>query len=176
MDAIGKLIVGTAQRDAIHVAIAPVVAAMTLSPGTRVGFMDDGNENVGLRPDREIGIIDPFLTEPVKRGQRCWLFLYPNTVTSLRHDWTHPAFTSGPQKADSEQWLRQYAVKMNTYDDPDEAYQRLLNGLRDREIYAYGTDLQGLHDLDDAEELRQHAETVMGIRINWDDYSFKCGC
>ena len=36
--------------------------------------------------------MDPFLSDPVQPGQRYWLCLYPQTVTTLRHVWTHPAF------------------------------------------------------------------------------------
>lgn len=89
---LGQLIDETAQRDAIHIAIAPVVAGMDLEPGQRVGFFK-GNEIVtGVSGVPSVGIIDPFLKETVKAGQRCWLFLFPNTVTSLRHEWTHPLF------------------------------------------------------------------------------------
>ncbi|MBY0232848.1 MAG: hypothetical protein K2W96_26495 [Gemmataceae bacterium] len=85
---VGKLIEGEARRDAIHVAVAPVVAACALRPGQRVGLVDDR-----ATPDAEpIGIIDPYLEGDVPAGARCWLFLFPNTITSLRHVWTHPAF------------------------------------------------------------------------------------
>ena len=92
---LGHLIDGEAYRDAVHVAVCPVVAAADLEPGQHVGLVGDSRELVG--PGREpIGIIDPFLREPVAAGRRCWLFLYPNTVTSLRHVWTHPAFVFVP--------------------------------------------------------------------------------
>jgi hypothetical protein len=90
----GRLIEkGEQRRDAIHVAIAPVTAAEHLQPGQHVGFVAGDNERVqSLEYADCIGIVDPFLRQAVERGQRFWLFLYPNTITSLRHYWTHPAF------------------------------------------------------------------------------------
>jgi hypothetical protein len=85
---------GDRRRDAVHVAVAPVTAGETLRPGQHVGFTPPGQtEVVGLvEPGRSVGLVDPYLTDDVQPGQRFWLFLYPNTVTSLRHVWTHPAF------------------------------------------------------------------------------------
>ncbi len=86
--AIGKLVRAEDGRDAVHVAIAPTMATRELQPGQHVDA--NGNpEGPGVVP---VGIVDPFLREPVLRGQRFWLLLYPNSVTSLRHEWTHPAF------------------------------------------------------------------------------------
>jgi ABC-type nitrate/sulfonate/bicarbonate transport system substrate-binding protein len=89
---VGKLIDSDARRDAIHVAVAPVEAAEDLQPGQHVGLV------AGLASGTvaAIGVVDPFLTEAVRKGQRFWLFLYPNTVTTLRHVWTHPAFMAVP--------------------------------------------------------------------------------
>jgi hypothetical protein len=88
---LGNLPDDDARRDAVHIAVAPVVAGSRLQPGRRVGLASDGRAySVQVE---QIGVVDPFLTEPVEAGQRFWLFLYPNTVTSLRHVWTHPAFT-----------------------------------------------------------------------------------
>jgi hypothetical protein len=36
--------------------------------------------------------VDPFLADPVQPGQMFWLFLYPQTITGLRHVWEHLAF------------------------------------------------------------------------------------
>lgn len=93
----GRLITdGDRRRDAIHIAVAPVTAAVRLTPAQPVGFLNAGDiECVGV-VEHPIGIVDPFLTEDIQPGQRFWLFLYPNTITSLRHVWTHPAFTPRP--------------------------------------------------------------------------------
>ena len=85
---------GDRRRDAIHIAVAPVTAAEQLAPGQHVGFVQDGNLELVGASAHAIGIVDPYLTEAVEPGQRFWLFLYPGTVTSLRHIWTHPTFAT----------------------------------------------------------------------------------
>ncbi|HVL12339.1 MAG TPA: hypothetical protein VM529_07230 [Gemmata sp.] len=92
---LGQLITdGDRRRDAIHVAVAPVTAAARLAPGQHVGLVQDGNTELVGPCDRTIGVVDPFLAADVEPGQRFWLFLYPGTITGLRHVWTHPVFTA----------------------------------------------------------------------------------
>ncbi len=82
---IGHILVGDDYaRDAIHVAVAPVVALETLEPGQHVGLTPDGRARTLLMPT--VGIVDPFLRQPVKAGERFWLFLYPGSIASLRHE------------------------------------------------------------------------------------------
>ena len=92
---LGELAKGIWGRDAIHVAVVPMIAAERLRPGQHVCFAAEGNYELasGLPQKGNLGIVDPFLTEDVLKGQQFWMCLYPNTVTSLRHQWTHPAFT-----------------------------------------------------------------------------------
>jgi uncharacterized protein (TIGR02996 family) len=82
------------QRDAIHVALAPVQAAEWLSPGQHIGFTQPCNVSLVGAVEETIGVVDPFLTAEVEPGQRFWMFLYPNSVTGLRHIWSHPAFNA----------------------------------------------------------------------------------
>ena len=89
---LGKIINGDARRDAIHIAVAPVFAGMRLSPGEHVFVQGNLAYNQDYNHKKLIGIVDPFLKQDVTEGQVFWLFLYPNTVTSLRHVWTHPSF------------------------------------------------------------------------------------
>lgn len=112
---IGKLLLGPDQRDAIHVAVAPVMAAVLLHPGEHVGIV--GGEATPATAD-QIGIVDPFLRQPVARGEWFYLFLYPGTITSLRHEWVHPAFgiqaetpKVDDKKVASVAWLTAWAKK-----------------------------------------------------------------
>jgi hypothetical protein len=83
-------------RDAIHMAIAPGVAAEELYPGQHVGFAEPGNLRRFGPGGPHVGIVDPFLRGPVPVGAGFYVCLYPNTVTSLRHVWQHPAFVVRP--------------------------------------------------------------------------------
>lgn len=92
---LGHLITdGETRRDAIHIAVAPVVASCYLNPGQPIGLLEGSREQVGPT-NNPIGIVDPFLKGKVHYGQRFWMFLLPNTVTGMRHYWKHPAFALG---------------------------------------------------------------------------------
>lgn len=105
---IGKLITEPQRRDAIHVAVMPATSMAILKPGERVGLIDDGTRSpgsprtVGTSAKEKIGIVDPFLTSPVAPGKQFWVFLMPNTVTSLRHQWVHPAIPAEGDFADED--------------------------------------------------------------------------
>jgi hypothetical protein len=131
LETLGSLLSGTHRRDAIHIALAPVTAQVKLYPGQDVGA--DGTL------EAPVGIVDPFLQQPVMPGEQFWLMLYPRTVTGMRHEWQHPAFADnaadlcGPpyvpevqhislrdvvDKRESEQWIQDYAEGLGlTYED-----------------------------------------------------------
>lgn len=95
---LGQIIEGPARRDAIHIAVFPATACERLSPGEHVGFPNPGDpEKVG-KCEKPLGVVDPFLARDVEAGERFWLFLYPKSVTGLRHAWEHPAFPSSDER------------------------------------------------------------------------------
>jgi len=125
-DTIGKLIDESERRDAIHIAMAPVVASQMLLPGEDIGFIASNQVDVGRKCAKHIGIVDPFLEKPVITGERFWMLLYPNTISSLRHEWTHPDFmtippevtpANGERKATSIAWIKDFADKIKQHYD-----------------------------------------------------------
>jgi hypothetical protein len=74
-------------RDAVHVATMSVVAAQNLRPGDHVGILTDGQVGLSINP---IGIVDPFLSDTIKKGEVFQLCLYPKSTVRLRHVWQHP--------------------------------------------------------------------------------------
>lgn len=183
----GTLIEATAQRDAIHVALAPVVAAERLVPSAPIGFVDGSTELVTARAKTIIGIVDPFLKDIVEREQRFWMFLYPNTITSLRHDWTHPGFEEPkppqPDKAASERWLRNFceSVDCPDYDTVMAALDGTLKGMEEYGRWGYINDEYFHFSGWDAHseipsEFWVHAEIVLGKKLQDHPSSFSCSC
>lgn len=181
MTKFGELIEGDMPpRDAIHVAAAPVTASETLSPGEHITFIQADCELVGRSKVAAIGIVDPFLQAPVKKGQRFWMFLYPNTVTTLTHQWEHPAFEKRMElmgrikHGDSEDWLRRYANEQL-----DTGYNALISGTRSYlkydEYMVEGGKFEGI-DLDP--EFWYHYQRVTGEVVPTDKQHsfFGCSC
>lgn len=150
---LGELITkGTGERDAIHVALAPVVAAERLKPGQHIGFvMEHNTELVGVCSN-PLGIVDPFLEHSVEREQRFYMMLYQNTVTGMRHQWEHPAFAA-PLAEDSIRWMQDLANEIGI------SYNRLLEEIPTGSVYTGDNECYGIRD---SEDIRRHYENITG--------------
>lgn len=120
---LGNKIQGVADRDAVHVAVIPVIAGYRLSPGEHVGVISTSQQDivVGISKD-PIGIIDPFLQTAVQADERCYLCMYPGTTHSLKHHWSHPAFDDvvSDQYIISREWITAFA------EEADGSYEELM--------------------------------------------------
>lgn len=165
---LGQLITTEEKRDAIHFAVAPVTAKSKLAPGEWIMFAIPGNtEQVQVARNKRnaIGIVDPFLDHDVLEGESFWMMLMPNTITSLRHEWSHPAFEQ-EQRGVSEFWLREFAQAHGLhYGNMMDAFERSdTMGTGDNELYL---------DDDEYAELGHHLRIVLGREV---DPSFSCAC
>jgi hypothetical protein len=190
---IGKIIAGDAHRDAIHIAIAPVTAFKSLDPGDDVGLMDVNGEHLAGPCSKPVGIVDPFLQSPVRKGQRFYLFLYPNTVTSLRHEWTHPAFADAAPvtlrrvdnaKQEAEEWLRRFAAELSEPDSRGESSHYDLDRLEEigRECLTEGSAFVGGDNEQDTfnenrKEFLRNVAIYLGLPpVDDNDVYFSCAC
>lgn len=114
---IGNLITSPQQRDAIHIAIAPVEAVHEFRPGQLVTIKDDKAYSC-LTPANATGIVDPFLRTLILPGSKFWIFMFPGSIQSLRHEWTHPAFKNPTlftaEIQTSKDWLINFAIQEST--------------------------------------------------------------
>lgn len=182
---IGHLIYQERHRDAIHIAVAPVEAGQALKACQHINVNEEGKAVVDTFVP--IGIVDPFLMVPVKKGDKFYMFLYPGTIKSLRHDWTHSALKNvapikfTDEKAASEKWLREYTrawlPQLVESDGEDAAYQRLLEDMRAGTVTYHGKDMHTRGELQDAEQLKEHSQIILGVKIDYDKFEyFSCTC
>lgn len=182
---LGTIIGDHERRDAIHLAVTPAVAAYTLEPGDHVGFLEDGTASLSAKP---VGIVDPFLSAHVKRGQRFWLVVYPRQITSLRHVWTHPAFADEGQQIEvppvssssdpvsaSRKWIEDFAA------DIDQTYNRLMDAaatwVEDKDCTYDNSEAYKPH-WDKFSEFWKHYEVVRGVKLPemYRECFFTCSC
>lgn len=189
---IGHLLNGNEQRDCIHIAIMPAIAASNLSRGEEVGLVYGTTDQVVSKDSvygiPSIGIVDPFYGIPavvgegqfkwrIEKGQRCWVFLFPGTVTGMRHQWTLPAIDEHkPPVSESEKWLRQFADRWNFDYDEMIAEARTSGGY----ITARGRDLHSPGDLGEDEALFwEHFQNLTGSTFDTEhrqNFTWSCTC
>jgi hypothetical protein len=182
---IGTFLQGGEERDAIHIAIFPaIVDEDCLRAGQPVRLVYGKTNHVAAEDyfcDKAIGIIDPFLPQAARLGDRVWAFLKPNSVTGMRHHWALPAIDNPPAPAtEAEKWLRQFAEKWNfDWQDMMRAATKPL-GEQDY-ITAFGKDLHGQNDLDAGDELMfwEMMEDLTGKRFSAahrKEIEWSCSC
>ena len=191
---LGTIIDEHQKRDAIHLAVDPVIASTALEPGQHINVKD--GMAYGTAVGKGLGIVDPFLQREVEKGERFWFVMYPRMVTSLRHVWAHPAFAdegaapAAPEKATSEQWIRDFLGRcdanvgyddllkaarnpgtfINTGGDGDGDYCGLM--LDGEYLRTNGSDSSG----EIPDELWTHVEVVIGQKVKHRASYFSCSC
>lgn len=180
---LGKLIEGEAERDAVHVAIIPLVAVSNMSPGEHFKLLTGSQTEaipVSEYANDAIGIVDPFLKDYVKKGKKFWGFLFPNTVTGMRHHWEHPAFGPPPKYSESELWLRQFAERWCfNFDQLIEAGVGPADVKGDRYVVACGRDCSRYDLGEDYELFWEHLEKYMGKKFSKshrEKMGWSCSC
>ncbi len=183
---LGTVIDGTQGRDAIHLAVEPVIAAERLTPGQNVGLLSNGTASAFA--EIKVGIVDPFVTRLVQPGERFWLVVYPRKITSLRHVWSHPAFDDVPEvvadkEASDVRIARARATIQMQADNHGITYDEMLEGAKDHaENGAYMVEGgrwegEGIYN-DAAKDFWDAYEIVTGRTVDEDDRGgiFSCSC
>lgn len=128
---LGTIPTENAVRDAVHIAIVPLIAGEKLYTNEKFR-LGQGSETVAFKvtdsvyrsdelPDGQrftsIGIVDPWYVTPeefreqyhywhfVPQGHRFYGILNPNSVTGMTHHWEHPSFIGNVETNPSKVWL-----------------------------------------------------------------------
>ena len=99
------------------------------------------------------------------------MFLYPDTITSLKHTWSHPVF----EKIEAVEWLTNYAKELGM------TYEQLIaiaeNYQKDGEKGFLNHDLPDIC-YENAKEFLYYIEIILGPMNTENDFLniFRCGC
>lgn len=199
LDTLGSIIGPGEKRDAIHLAVEPVVAAERLLPGEHVSLDVSTNTATRVRVGQGVGIVDPFIEGAVREGERFWLVVYPRQINSLRHVWEHADFapsadlTPAPPAPlplvenpalKAEAWLRKYAA--DTFgigagdDDVDDDYYLTFDQFIERAVESEGEYTFHISGADAHGEVPQEFWSNLSIYVGRPltgkpDY-FSCSC
>ena len=187
-------------RDAIHVAVFPMIAGEDhLHAGQKVRIKR-GTTNVALRADYNepeggmssmptdgdaIGVVDPFIGgwSSIRKGQGFYCFLTPGTVTGMQHHWKHTLIDNPIETTNEhEAWLLDFAEKYN-FDYNTMVAEAISTDKSQwgRYVVARGVDLHGADDLDagELEAFWQHIEGLSGKTFDdkhKENLGWSCSC
>lgn len=183
LQTLGTIIEGGG-RDAIHLAVEPVVAGERLHPGQHIGIV---NGVATTKAPKLLGIVDPFLIGFVPEGDKFWLIVYPRQISSLRHVWSHPDFEDehsiDPEVINrviqklkgspSEEWIRKYASEIDV--EYDELISHVKEYLVNGESWSEGGHFDGTHL---PNEFWDHYQIVTNTIVPGDQRGsfFSCSC
>lgn len=184
-------------RDAVHVAVFSAFSDIVCYPGDRVSIVERGERDTKVRTSGPgIAIVDPFLSDSVKPGERFWAYLLPRTITALSHHWSHPSFgeadtsyVTPSAKLASEQWLKDFSARAGS-----PCYENLILGItsavdgggcaswgedgyyrttiESNYLFFGGTDASG----EIPPEFWGHVENVIGRKVPHRPNYFSCSC
>jgi hypothetical protein len=193
---LGTILDDKQKRDAIHLAVEPVVAGEFMGPGEHITVENGVARRVN--PGKGLGIVDPFLLAGVEKGQHFWFIMYPRKISSLRHVWAHPSFPDEPEiertkpniqggtwfpegasrdeAAASLAWIKEYAesihVDVNELMDGAKAY------LDHGEYFMPRDDMGRLEGVDTDPAFWEHYTNVTGLTSPEEGHEsfFSCSC
>lgn len=189
LETLGTIITPAEKRDAIHLAVFNAKAGQTLFPGTHITLANDELTAVIASGDNGLGIVDPFLVEPVQEGEYFWLVVYPRQINSLRHVWEHPGFPASKEtdmvaiapvsekpkntfsREYASRWLHGWHEQYYPYEDFDRLMSTVEAFAEDDAVY-FGQDVEN-HA---GPEFWEMAEIYLGMKIKNRAEHFICEC
>jgi len=191
-DYVGKILVGEHHKDAIHIPVMPVFADEIIVPGAKLAKSENPKKQgfrvkTAFHPSDAIGICDPYLRTSTRIDDQFLMFLFPGTVTNLRHDWTHPNIKlPNAPKAESTKRSRDYSKKwlqdLAKWAEID--FMFLMQAMKeshekedmvDLRDHNHATDMFRMMGEEKQETMWFHFENYTGIEVDTYAY-FRCSC
>lgn len=171
MTELGKLITNEYEsRDAVHFAIIPVEAGELIYPAALVGVQKG---IAYMHSAKKVGIADPFLKTQINKGDRFWLMMLPNTTTSIRHTWAHPAFDADVTSSQSTY----NALAIDFMTEFVSKYEISIDDVltkHPREWNARGDDAN--NEFKENWQFWQYYTQVTGNHVDLHDFHISCWC
>lgn len=180
-------------RDALHIAVISGVAGEKLRAGQNVKIQEGVWMSCNI--SNRMAVVDPYIRRPLNKGDLFWACLMPNSVTDVKHVWTHPDFPvkeetamgkAGFSPKDSEKWLREFVSQANCpqyneviaaavgefLENRDPEYYSSAYNCNSEHLYFAGRDAHG----DIPPEFWDHVENATGKKCPHRPLYFSCSC